>query len=91
MKDLIERQAALDCFHEWIDKHGDIHTPDEMAEYRAIEALPSVQPEIIRCKDCKYKKVYCFPPKYNKRDYCEKHEKPVDVADFCSYAERQEE
>ena len=45
MIDPIERQAALDCFHDWIDKRGDIHTPDEMAEYRAIEALPSVQPE----------------------------------------------
>lgn len=44
--DCISRQAALDCFHDWIDKHGDVHTPDEMAEYRAIEALPSAQPEL---------------------------------------------
>lgn len=48
----------------------------------------TAQPEIIRCKDCKYKKVYCFPPKYYERDYCVKHEKTVDVADFCSWAER---
>ena len=44
-RDLISRQAALDCFHDWIDRRGDVHTPDEMAEYRAIEALPSAQPE----------------------------------------------
>ena len=44
--DCISRQAALDCFHDWIDKHGDVHTPDEMPEYRAIEALPSAQPEL---------------------------------------------
>ena len=44
MDSLISRQAALDCFHDWIDQHGDIHTPDEMPEYRAIEALPSAQP-----------------------------------------------
>lgn len=41
MMDLIEREAALACFHDWIDHRGDVHTPDEMAEYRAIEALPA--------------------------------------------------
>ena len=45
MDDLISRQAALDCFHDWIDRHGDVHTPDEMAEYIAIEALPFVESE----------------------------------------------
>ena len=62
MIDPIERQAALDCFHDWIDKRGDIHTPDEMAEYRAIDALPSAQPLTayvikdeygnIKCSNC---------------------------------------
>lgn len=45
MSDLIDRQAALNCFHAWIDSRGDIHEPDEMQEYRSIEALPSAQPE----------------------------------------------
>ena len=45
MQDLISREAALNCFHDWIDRRGDVHTPDEMSEYRAIGALPSVQPE----------------------------------------------
>lgn len=45
MDDLISREAALNCFHDWIDKRGDVHTSDEMAEYRAIEALPTVQPD----------------------------------------------
>lgn len=44
MSDLISRQAALNCFHDWIDKLGDVHEADEMPEYRAIEALPSAQP-----------------------------------------------
>ena len=44
MSELIERQAALECFHCWIDKHGDVHEPDEMPEYQRIEALPSAQP-----------------------------------------------
>ena len=47
MDDLISREEALDCFHDWIDKHGDIHTPDEMPEYRAIEALPSARSSLI--------------------------------------------
>ena len=46
MSDLIDRQAALDCFHDWIDKRGDVHTADEMPEYSAIEELPSVQPDL---------------------------------------------
>lgn len=41
-EDLVRRQDTLNCFHCWIDKHGDAHEPDEMAEYRAIENLPSV-------------------------------------------------
>lgn len=45
MRDLIDREAALNCFHSWVDKYGDVYTPDDMPEYQAIEALPSVQPE----------------------------------------------
>ena len=43
MSDLIDREAALNCFHSWVDKYGDVYTPDEMPEYRALEALPSVE------------------------------------------------
>lgn len=45
MSDLIDREAALNCFHSWVDKYGDVYTPDDNPEYQAIEALPSVQPE----------------------------------------------
>lgn len=41
--DLISRQDALNCFHAWVDKNGDVYTPDDMPEYQAIEALPSAQ------------------------------------------------
>lgn len=54
MSDLIDREAALNCFHCWADKNGDVYTPEEIPEYRAIEALPSAQPEIIRCRECQY-------------------------------------
>ena len=48
MKDLIDREAALNCYHDWVDQYGDVHTPDEIPEYQAIEALPSAQPERMR-------------------------------------------
>ena len=59
----------------------------------AIKQLPSAQPEIIRCKDCKY---------WNKGS-CEYREHAVNCQDymvgdieteaehFCGYAERRED
>lgn len=54
MSDLIDREAALNCFHSWVDKYGDVYTPDEMPEYQAIEALPSVQPDEEKISDILY-------------------------------------
>ena len=54
MDDLISRQAAIDgkiC----IQRANGVEIYDDYAvpvEY--LEQLPSVQPEIIRCKDCKH-------------------------------------
>ena len=63
MSDLISREAALKCFHSWVDKYGDVYTPDEMPEYQAIEALPSTQPkqQWIPCseKDAEYPCLAC--------------------------------
>ena len=42
MTEYIPKESVLACFHDWIDRRGDIHTPDEMPEYRAIEALEPV-------------------------------------------------
>jgi hypothetical protein len=53
-----------------------------------VELLPSAQPEIIRCKDCKHKRRYKFPPKYNEKDYCSINERVVPLDAFCSWAER---
>lgn len=88
MSDLIERQAAI----EVIDA---VFPVDPMkSEYAQgiacgaalaktyVEQLPSAQPEIIRCKDCKknpqWEWVGCPMTGKNTR-------KPED---FCSYAER---
>lgn len=49
MDDLISRQAAIDAI-------GEIHPLDYNAQAIAekIKGLPSAQPEVIRCKDCRW-------------------------------------
>jgi len=52
MDDLISREAALDCFHDWVDRYGDVHAADEDVTYQKIEALPSAQPEpLANCSE----------------------------------------
>lgn len=55
MNDLISRQAAIDALMEILDRpnHAEFLYTDEIC--KALKALPSAQPEIIRCKDCKYR------------------------------------
>ncbi len=101
--DLISRQAAIDA----IDKNhilgqgllNDIldHIADE------ISALPSAQPEIIRCKDCKHQvKEWRTDKRLKGNGYMVSGCDVVGDAcgywallgqddDFCSYAERKEQ
>lgn len=93
--DTISRQAALKCFHDWIDKHGDVHTADEMPEYEAIENLPSAQPELIRCKDCKYYYAEPSDPDWGRCNCSAWYDgdggdQLVSPTDYCSFAERKE-
>lgn len=94
MNDLISRQAAIDLFPNdalgWDTYRG--YIAPHLAR-RMIEELPSAQPEIIRCKDCKYYKVYemfghtlslCNRIKTTMADALEED-------DYCSRAERKEE
>lgn len=68
--DAIDRQAAIDAIF------GRSH---DIIKAR-LKNLPSVQPEIIRCKDCKY---------YIKSEsYCDYLGITISELDFCSYAER---
>ena len=39
--ELISKRSALNCFHDWIDRYGDIHFANETKEYQAIEHLPT--------------------------------------------------
>lgn len=61
MNDLINRQDAIDALGErpmvWTD--DDQYALGERNQYDidrlVVETLPSSQPEIVRCKDCKWK------------------------------------
>jgi hypothetical protein len=88
MDDLISRQAAIDR----INKQREHLRPDTDerdyigdAAYRVcaefIGRLPSAQPEIIRCKDCKH---------WDGVDACDVIDAPMCDNDFCSMAERRE-
>lgn len=76
--DTISRRAAIDA----LESIGSIDTEADKEYARSVfEALPSAQPEIIRCEDCKY---YID-------NRCYKIKALDDLRgsnDFCSYAER---
>ena len=52
MSEYINRDDALNCFHDWFDEHGDVVCADDTAKYIQIESLQSI--EVVRCKDCEY-------------------------------------
>ena len=79
-EDVISRQAAIDLINGWFNRiglNGDICVD-------GLRQLPSAQPEIIRCRDCKHWK----------HDHtCHEHSlvSPMMANEFCSRAERREE
>ena len=81
MSDLISRQAAIDAI---MGQPPEPHYPSWYAAQ--IEKLPAAQPEIIRCKDCRYYQDNNdgYPHINCKWDA---NETP-DADDFCSGAER---
>ena len=99
MADLIDRQAAIEAMEDvdWYHinsngqlVHGANSKEDEplyKAEdvYKVLNDVPSAQPEIIRCKDCKYSDtdntlgvMFCWRVSY--------HE--ASEEGFCSWAKR---
>lgn len=56
MKDLIERQAAIDALcNDKCMEEGRWRDDGVCKPVMRIMALPSAQPEIIRCGDCKHR------------------------------------
>ena len=89
MRDLISRQAAIEAVKHITSSMSvcintdECHGMKRMQRQAVIELanLPSAQPEIIRCKDCKYRGGLSGC-------YCDIVEKMVGVDNFCSWAER---
>ena len=80
MSDLISRQAAIDALcNDYCGGHQDCKHYPKCENLKSIQKLPSVQPEIIRCKDC-IKKGICIDYSYDQ-----------DEEGFCAWAERKEE
>lgn len=80
--DCISRQAAIDDIKAIYEYHDTV-TEDRIIDH--LKRLPSAQPEVIYCKDCKWKQgaecvrfadVRPFPS-----DFCSRAERRTDEAD----------
>lgn len=96
MNDLIYRNQAIEALKGlptwWADSQGFYGDAQPAMEallipedaISSIENLPSAQPEVIRCKDCKWYEVgTVFPCGIREDDN-------IKEDDFCSWAERPE-
>ena len=80
MSDMISRAKAIEALSTITVYKGSI--PFNTAVMR-IEKLPSAQPEIIRCRECKFAS--------GDSRICMKFDhSPIGELDFCSFAERRE-
>ncbi len=95
--DLISRQAAIKAVYDLPNCYnGYSDTYDKAWIIGLLEELPSAQPEIIRCKDCKHQEKFWHGDKRRKDGGyyiygCELAEGYSHVClddDFCSRAER---
>ena len=80
MSDLISRQAAIDGFYEMASDMDYLCTVSDYVSF--LESLPSARPEIIRCKDCKWK---------NQHNCTRAVEVWIDDDKYCAWGERRED
>ena len=96
MNDLISRQAAIDAFKKELtvgESKGNYVTICSAVGYEGakqiLERLPSAEPEIIRCKDCRWGREVCgniecfvdinIPPEYHGYEwFCPNGERRTD-------------
>ena len=101
--DLIRRQDAIDaicqdwclcnhseCKHTFDMKKDESYWCDGCTDVNVLMQLPSAQPEIIRCKDCKYNYGLTHGGDFNPEDIvCTYFDTDgMQCYDFCSCAER---
>lgn len=97
MDELISRQAAIDAVEESrrLNHHQDgkeacAHEYEHRHFLKILRDLPSEEPQIIRCKDCKHHwTLKCMDSMPIER--CDLEQTFYDAEyDFCSLAERRE-
>ena len=82
--DTIRRQDAIEEIARWI---GYLDEDMILRIQTGLKKLPSAQPEIIRCSECKFSK--CIEP--NDDWYECQHDKRVNHSNgYCNWAERRE-
>ena len=86
MSDLIDREQAKDAIDKYLVGRNLVTDGTMMARLingSVIDRLPSAQPEIIRCRECKFAS--------GDSRICMKFDhSPIGELDFCSFAERRE-
>lgn len=85
MDDTISRQDVIEALHtRFRDGFDGDKWWNSTHVLAAIEGLPSVEPEIIRCKDCREFRRWIDTD----ITFCDLTESERDALDFCSRAER---
>ena len=86
MDELISKRQAIDALRGYLVGK---RCPDDgtlmarLIENEVVNKLPSAQPEIIRCRECKFAS--------GDSRICMKFDhSPIGELDFCSFAERRE-
>ena len=94
MADLIDRQAAIDALNDYCENkcvnRWCFGCQYEVSKY-VLKALPSAQPEIVRCKNCKWWNEFyreCQSPNWDTKtdDYF-----IVPAGFFCGWGERKDD
>lgn len=89
MSDLISREAAIDAMAKFVpyaidDDVTRAYTDGLTDAYNLVCQLPSAQPELIRCKNCKHNQL----PSTSGNANCEIFYGMTDQDGFCHMAER---
>ena len=80
MDELISRQAVIDALDKRFDSIPMEQTSGILLLRKDLREMPPIQPEIVRCEECKYhRKKICPIEKY------------FSLNGFCSRGERMEE
>ena len=78
MDDLISRQAAIDAIENAFDRETILNRFVRKIAISAVRLLPSVLPEIVRCKDCLMHGSCRFEQGLGLDGYCSQAERRID-------------